>query len=207
MLNGSIRKQRKVGSARAARQSEAVFLMGERLYLRPIRTNDVQGPYWQWLNDQTVTRYLESGVSPATKSGLKKYVERVSNDASYIMLAIIEKQRNAHIGNVKLGPIETTARRADVGILIGDRSCWGRGFAREALRLVVEHAFNRLNLNKITLGVHADHRQAIRVYHSLGFVIEGRLRRHLYRNGRYRDSFVMGLLHSDYKRARRGTDS
>jgi RimJ/RimL family protein N-acetyltransferase len=174
------------------------FLHGVHIYLRPLEAEDVPGRYQDWLNDYEVTRFLETGAFPTTVPALRAYVETVARSPENVMLGVIEKVTNTHVGNVKLGPIQALHRRADLGIMIGDRTRWGKGYGREAVALVVDYGFRRLNLNKITLGVYADHEAAVRLYQGLGFAIEGTLRQQLYRDGAYRDAYVMGILREDY---------
>jgi len=113
-------------------------------------------------------------------------------------MAVIDKESGEHIGNVKLGPIQWVHRSAIFGIMIGEKSFWGRGVGREATRLTVEYGFERLNLNRIDLGVFAEHEAGVRCYQKLGFKVEGRLRQDLFQDGEYKDRLWMGLLRSDY---------
>ena len=175
------------------------FLVGEQVYLRPLEAADVAGPYAAWLNDYEVTRFLETGSYPSTPATAARYVEQITSSADNVLLAIVEKGTEIHVGNVKLGPIHRVHRRADMGIMIGDRTRWGRGYGREAVALIVAYGFERLNLHKIGLGVHADHDDAVRLYESLGFQVEGRLRQHLFRDGTYHDKLVMGVLREEFK--------
>ena len=176
------------------------FLSGERVVLRPLALEDLDGSYGAWLNDYEVTRFLETGSFPTTKASLQRYFEEVAKRPDNVLLAIVDRATTTHIGNIKLGPIHPIHRRADLGILVGDKQCWGRGYGTEAIRLILDYGFRRLNLHKITLGVYADHRAAMSVYKKLGFVIEGTLKQHLFRDGAFRDKFVMGLLRSDWNR-------
>ena len=183
-----------------ATQLHRPFLMGQKVYLRPLEMADVTGPYLTWLNDYEVTRFMETGVFPTTAEGLQKYVETVADSPTNIMLAIMEKKSNQHVGNIKLGSIQWIHRRADLGIMIGEKSVWGKGYGKEAMELVLEFGFKRLQLNKIFLGVFADHHPAVESYQKLGFVIEGTLKEHLFRDGQFRDEFLMGVLRSDYEK-------
>ncbi len=174
------------------------FLVGRRIYLRPMEMPDLKGPYFDWLNDYEVTRFLETGSFPTTRATLRHYLESVARHPENVMLAILDKKTGTHVGNIKLGPIHPIHRRGDVGIMIGDKKFWGKGYGSEAIALIVEYGFKRLNLHKITLGVYADHTPAVRVYQKLGFVIEGILKEQLFRDGQFRDKAVMGILRTDY---------
>jgi len=174
------------------------FLPGDKIVLRPLQASDLTGAYLDWLNDYEVTRFLETGKKPATLASLRRYVEAMTQAPDTVMLAITEKRSGVHVGNVKLGGIHPVHRRADLGIMLGDKRRWGRGYGREAVALILAYGFDRLNLNKIYLGVDAENSAAVRVYEQLGFKIEGTLRQHLFRDGAYRDQHVMSVLREDY---------
>jgi ribosomal-protein-alanine N-acetyltransferase len=175
------------------------FIVGARIYLRPLEREDLNERYLGWLNMPEVNRYLESGSFPYTRADLEKFYERVTGSQDQVILAIVDRKTDQHIGNVKLGPIHWIHRKATLGILVGEAQFWGRGIATEATRLLVEYGFFRLNLNKIDLGVYAEHDAAVRSYEKVGFRVEGRFREDLFHEGRYKDRLWMGLLRSEYK--------
>ncbi len=185
------------GASGKGKDGKRPFLVGDRVCLRALEPEDINETYVGWLNDPEVARFLQTGTAPATLASLRRYVEHQAQSPDMILLAIVEKDTNRHVGNIKLGPIHRIHRRADLGIMIGDKARWGRGYAREAVALMLDHAFNRLNLHKVTLGVDAGHWPAVRLYRDLGFKIEGTQREQLFREGKYRDNLVMGLLRSD----------
>ena len=175
------------------------FLVGQKVHLRPLAEGDLAGPYLDWLNDPEVTRFMETGTFPTTPEGLRRYYEAVAQNPDNVMLAIVDAASGRHIGNVKLGPLHRIHRRADMGIMVGDKTFWGTGAGHEAVALVLHYGFDRLNLHKVTLGVYACHSQAVKLYESLGFKIEGSLREHLFRDGAYWEMYVMGILAEEYR--------
>jgi RimJ/RimL family protein N-acetyltransferase len=170
------------------------FLSGPRLDLREVRPDDVTGGYYQWMNDPEVTHYLESRFFPNSVEGLRTYVAERHADRTNVFLALVVRDGARHIGNIKLGPIDWIHRRADIGILIGEKDCWGAGFATEAIRLVIEYAFLRLNLHKVTAGCYDPNVGSIRAFEKAGFVREGVRREHFYCDGRYLDLILLGLI-------------
>jgi ribosomal-protein-alanine N-acetyltransferase len=182
--------------------SESVkFISGNLVYLRPLSREDLSGPYSAWMNDPEVTCYMESGIFPSTADDLEKFFRDITGSRNQVILAVADKKTDQHIGNVKLGPIDWVHRRAHFGILIGEKKFWGKGVGAEATRLIVEYAFGRLNLNRVDLGVYAEHQAAVRCYEGVGFKIEGRMRHDLFHHGEYKDRLWMGLLRSEYKPA------
>ena len=174
------------------------FLIGDRIYLRPLCRDDLNECYLSWLNDPEVNRFLTSGRFPYTMDELESYYERLVGSRSEIILAIIDKSTDKHIGNIKLGPIDWISREAALGLLIGEKSFWGQGYGTEAVRLILDYAFKRLNLHKVCLGVHANHPEAIGAYKRAGFREEGRLREAAFIWGEYVDGLRMGVLREEY---------
>lgn len=179
------------------------YIVLETIYLRSLRREDLGEEYLSWLNEPEVSRWIETGLFPTTPDDLVRFYESVTRDPNQVVFAICDSETDAHIGNVKLGPISWVHRRATLGILIGNKAFWGRGLGAAATRAAVEYAFDRLDLRRVDLGVYADHAAAIRSYEKVGFQVEGRLREDMYRDGSYRDRLWMGLLKSEYKREER----
>lgn len=177
-----------------------VFLNGLKIELRPLDKTDLTTEYIRWLNDPEVSQYLISGVFPSNMDQLENFYQRISLSNNDVMFAIIRKDTKKHIGNIKLGDINWVHRFANIGIMIGDKESWGQGCAQEACRLVIEYAFKRLNLNKVTLTVVACHTAAIRVYEKIGFKLEGRVKDIFFLSGRYEDQLIMGVLRDEYER-------
>ncbi|SRR6267378_92231 len=183
---------------------KAAFLRGSKVYLRPLERTDLNETYLGWLNDPEVTRYLETGVFPATYQDLEKFYDGVTGSKTDVIFAIADRKTHRHVGNVKLGPINWVHRRALLGIMIGEKGFWGKGVGEEATRLMVEYGFFRLNLHRIGLGVFEEHQPAIRCYEKIGFKLEGRLRDQMFQAGEYKNQLWMGLLRAEYKPLRTG---
>lgn len=175
------------------------FISGHKVYLRTLELKELkEGPYLQWLNDPEVTLYLETGLFPTTHEDLEQYYRSVVQNPQNIMLAIIDRETNKHIGNVKLGSINWLHRFAEFGIMIGDKSFWGRQYGTEVVGLTLQYGFMKLNLHKITLGVHATHVSAVALYRKFGFKLEGTLRSQFFCDGAYCDKYLMGILREEF---------
>jgi RimJ/RimL family protein N-acetyltransferase len=85
-----------------------------------------------------------------------------------------------------------------LGIVIGEKNQWGKGYGQDAIRTLLTFVFGEMNLNRIYLRVYADHALAINAYRKCGFVEEGRLRQDVYSEGRYHDMLVMGILKQEF---------
>jgi RimJ/RimL family protein N-acetyltransferase len=174
-----------------------VFLSGRKCYLRGLLRSDLQTHYFQWLNDQDVTRFMWHGSFPNSESRMEAFFDRVTNSNNDVVLAIVTHDDDVHIGNIGLANIDWMYRKAELGILIGEREHQERGYASEALDLVLRHAFYRLNLNKVYLRTEEGNESALHAFERAGFKREGLLRQECFREGEYRDTVYMGCLRAD----------
>ena len=102
------------------------------------------------------------------------------------------------IGNTSFMGIDWMNRFAEVGIFIGEKSCWNQGFGRETMQLMLQVGFNALNLNEIWLRVHENNLRGIHAYEHAGFQIEGKMRQARYQDGHYYDMVLMSVLRSEW---------
>lgn len=159
-------------------------LESERLILQPLDSSFSSQVYVEWMNDEETTRYLESG-GDYTKQKLDQYLLSVEQ-SPMLFWAILIKAGLKHIGNIKIDPVNHRNRTGEYGILLGDKSEWGKGYAREASDLVIQHCFSEeINLRKITLGVVEDNQLAVALYKKMGYELEGIYKRHAHHNGRW----------------------
>jgi RimJ/RimL family protein N-acetyltransferase len=168
------------------------FIEGEQIFLREVRQNDVNENYYKWMNDNEITRHTESRFYPYSMEQLLSYVGSLDGKREAVFLAIVDKTSGQHIGNIKLGNIDWIHRRADIGVIIGDKKCWGKGYASEAIALISEHAFRKLNLHKVWAGCYANNDGSIKAFKKAGFNEEGVQRRHYYCDGDYIDVVLLG---------------
>lgn len=174
------------------------FLIGERVYLRGLEEEDLRGPYFQWFNDQAGDVYTNHANFPNSMARMRAFFDRVSQGTSELVLAIVLKKGDRHIGNVALHGINWQHHRAELRIILGEPDTRGKGYGVEAIHLLLRHAFEKLNLHRVALGVQADNAQAIRAYEKCGFVVEGRGREEFLRGGVWYDTVRMGVLASEF---------
>ncbi len=171
------------------------FLVGERIYLRPLERTDV--PLLQaWINDQDVIRNLLN-FRPMNVQAEEEFVDKVTRDPDLITLGIALRSDDRLIGNVALHRIQSRDRQAGFGILIGEKEEWSRGYGTEATRLIVRYGFDALNLHRIWLHVLEHNERGRRAYEKVGFRVEGVLRQSAFREGRYWDTITMGILRGE----------
>lgn len=180
------------------------FLIGERIYLRRIEKNDLESNYFQWLNDQEVTRWMQNGIFPNSAESMLEYYQSMASSCTDMNLAIIFKEDDRHIGNIGLRGLNQIFRSAEIGILIGEQDTWGKSYGTEAISLLAGHAFQRLNLNRVYAGAVAENMGCIRSFEKAGFVREGVSRQAYFCEGQYRDCVHLGFLRCEWDAIRNG---
>lgn len=172
------------------------FLVGAKVYLRPLEEADAAVCH-PWFSDPEVRSLLGRHALPNTERDSVEFIRALS-PAREQGFAVVARDEGRHIGNASLFQMNLIDRNAELGIAIGDKAFWGKGFGREAVTLLCGHAFRSLNLHKVHLRVHATNERAIKCYARLGFRQEGRLREHAFVEGRYVDALLMGLLRAEF---------
>lgn len=181
--------------------SDANHLAGPGIQLRRLRATDASERYVSWLNDPEVNRYLESRFVHWTLDSVRAYIESRQNEREHFF-AICERAAGAHIGNIKLGPIDPHHRCADVSLVIGERAHWGRGAGSEAILLVTKYAFVELGLLKLQAGAYLANMGCIKAFERSGYVREGLLKERVLSNGIHDDVVMLGYTASDFHRKR-----
>ena len=178
----------------------ADLLRGERVRLVAMDAEAHAGHLARWSADSEYLRL--QGSDPArpfsvaqTKVELEKLLE--SEDDFFFLIYTLED--DTPIGTIELDGIVWAHGEAWLGIGLGERTLWGRGYGTDAMRVVLRLAFEELNLHRVTLNVFEYNTRALRTYARLGFRVEGRVRQALLREGRRWDLVFMGLLRSEWE--------
>jgi len=176
------------------------MLIGDRIVLREYRKEDLL--YMRkWVNNIEITHnlsnvFLYAHTMNDTENFLNAMLQGNSGFKGYV---IAHKDTEEYIGQIDLVDIDWVNRVGTLGIVIGNSDKLNKGYGTEAIKLIQDFSFNKLNLNKLELEVRAYNNRAIRCYKKCGFVEEGRLRENFYTDGEYTDTLVMGILKSEYK--------
>jgi len=172
------------------------MIRGERVTLRPIDPDEDLERCFTWVNDSEVTQFL-SFEGPITRHAEREMLGRERDPEQDIMLAILAED-GTHIGNCGLHGINLRSRKAELGIMIGDKRCWGNGYGTDVVTTLCTLGFVRMNLQRIQLGVFSHNPRAQRCYEKCGFQVEGRFRRSIYKQGEYRDEIRMAILREEF---------
>jgi ribosomal-protein-alanine N-acetyltransferase len=170
-------------------------LISDRLIYKPLSLAHLSNDYVDWMNDKEVIKYLESG-GDYTIEKLENFLKEVEEKA-ILFWAIHIKQTGKHIGNIKIDPVNSKNRLGEYGIMMGDRSEWGKGYAKEASLTIIHHCFQQLKLRKITLGVVENNKSAVDLYKAINFEIEGVYKKHGFYNGVLCNVLRMALFNAE----------
>jgi diamine N-acetyltransferase len=171
---------------------------GELVALGPI-SRDFIPAYLRWMNDFSVTGMLAIQPRPMTMEQEIAWFEHASRDEKSRTFTIFERATGRAIGNCGLGDLDFRHRRGEVGILIGEVDCRGKGYGTEAMRLLLDYAFTAVGLHSVMLWVYEYNFAARRCYEKVGFRESGRRREARWFSGRYWDKIMMDLLESEFE--------
>ena len=173
------------------------MLEGTLVRLRALESTDLERVY-TWINDRDVTRYVVDRY-PLSRADEERWLnERPANGFANGVRLAIETKDGVHIGNVDLHQTNLEDRKAGLGIMLGEKDYWAKGYGTDAIDTLLKFAFHEMNLNRVWLHVFEFNERAMVCYQKCGFKEEGRLRQHYYQEGRYWDSVVMGILRDEF---------
>jgi diamine N-acetyltransferase len=170
---------------------------GNLVALGPLR-RDLLDLYLKWSNDVEVVR-TTSQPRPITREALDAEYERMSTAEDQVHFTIYERATMRPIGDANLHMIRRTHLRANFGIMIGEKDCWGKGYGTEATRLMLDYAFNAMGLHTVLLSVVDFNERAIRAYRRAGFREMGRWRESYRVGGAVHDIVWMEALATEFQ--------
>lgn len=170
-------------------------LSGSRVYLSPMCPDDAP-KYTEWFCNSHVTDGIGATQRLVSVESERAWLQ--SSRENNHDFSIILQDTNELIGNCSLQSISQINQCAEIGIFIGDEENRNRGLGTEALRLILDYAFNTLNLHNIELGVFSFNSRAIRCYEKIGFKKVGVRRECYYLNGKFHDRITMDILKSEF---------
>ncbi|WP_058304077.1 GNAT family N-acetyltransferase [Gorillibacterium timonense] len=177
-------------------------LPGDQVSLMTVRPEDASR-IAAWLNDLEVT--LPLGGEAYTPIYAERMRREIESDGQSHSFLIIHNESGLPIGRCLLFSLDFINNSGKLGIFIGDKEYWNKGYGKEALTLLLDYGFNLLNLNSMMLGVFAFNEKAIRCYHNVGFKEIGRLRQARLIAGHYHDAILMDILAGEFTAGRLGS--
>ncbi len=175
------------------------YLIGERVYLRPLNRDDAP-TLQRHINHPEVVRTL-AVWRPMSLESETAFIDRITQSESDVVLGIALKEDDRLIGSAGLHGIDWRSRVGEFGIQIGDPVEWGKGYGTEVTRLVTGYGFEGLGLHRVWLRVYDHNPGGLRAYEKVGYVREGVMRQAVWREGAFHDVIVMAMLAPEWKAA------
>jgi RimJ/RimL family protein N-acetyltransferase len=169
-------------------------MVGQKCYLSPIDVNDVE-KFTEWLNDLEITRNLLTYPMMICLGNEKEMLEKLSREHTY---SIIDNEKNELIGNCGFNDIDFINQTAEVGIFIGNKKYWNKGYGTEALSLIIDYGFKALNFHNIFLKVYSFNERAVKCYEKVGFKSIGKKREAVLRDNKRYDHIYMDILSNEF---------
>jgi RimJ/RimL family protein N-acetyltransferase len=177
--------------------SESI-ITGEKVRLRPLDEGDLPR-FVEWFADDEVTRWLSDINEPPTLEEEYEWYDGRRSDPDSVMWAI-ETKDGELVGSTELR-LSPARRKAELGIVIGEKQKWDGGLGTDTIRLVLDYAFGELDLNRVELTTAEENARAIRCYERIGFVREGLKRQDRVLDGRFGNTLVMSVLAEEWAEA------
>ncbi len=176
-----------------------IFIAGKITYLRPLLKSDIRPEYLAWLNNPDLTKYSEHFRAwPTTENDLLDFYSNLKSK-NHIVLAACDIKSHTHFGNISIDNINWINRNAQLNGMIGLPEYRVVHYL-EILKLMMNYAFNTLNLNKLYNGTEIPGLPEL--HERLGWKKEGVLREHHFRNGKYVDVIQLAIFREDFLKLR-----
>jgi RimJ/RimL family protein N-acetyltransferase len=173
-------------------------LVGEQCYLSPCAPEDAE-KWAAWENDLEVALPLgDEAYMPSSPERAREIIADALKRGEHVF-SIIDLGTEEAIGRGMLFNVDLVNRAAMLGIVIGEKAYWGKGYGVDATRLLLEYAFTLLNLNSVMLGVFAFNARAIALYRRVGFREIGRRRQARIIGGQKHDAVLMDILAEEFE--------
>jgi len=168
-------------------------LEGKLVRLREYHKDDIP-TLWKFVNDVEIRKNLISGIPyPWRFEEEEKWYEEQSAKGDLYNFAIERKEDEKYIGGCGITKVDWKNSVATVGIFLGKKYL-SQGYGSDAMRVLVKFIFDQMNIHKVILHAFSFNKRAIRSYEKVGFKVEGNLRKQIFRDGKYHDEVIMGLL-------------
>ncbi len=159
--------------------------------------------FQRWYADPDVARLTRYQDGPMRPDEIERFFAARVVGPDSLALAIHVRGSERLIGTCAFSQLDGDNGSALYHITIGEKDAWGHGYGTEATDLMLRHAFQTLALHRVSLSVFEFNERAIRSYRSAGFVVEGRSREAIWRDGRYWDELTMSILEPEWRAAHR----
>ena len=180
--------------------SRDIFLKSKNIILKSLTEEDVVNSNWYgWFNDEELCKTLQKHYFPISiTSQMKFWEENVKSNDKKLQLGICTVKDNVMIGVVSLNNLDYINRKCEFSIVIGEKSYQNVINFVESTGLILNHAFNSLNMNKV-YGGSISKELVLLMTRTLGFKSEGVAREDIFKNGKYHDCYLYSIIKNEFK--------
>lgn len=175
------------------------MIISETVRLRAIERQDLP-LFVAWLNDPEVRQHLLVNI-PLSQAQEDGWFERMLTrplEEQPLGIEVRTPEGWRLVGNCSFFDLDWRNRCCEIGIFIGDKEYWSRGYGTQVMLLMLKYGFNTLNLNRVYLRVYESNPRGIKCYEKAGFRHEGRLRQAIFQDGRYIDLLILSVIRSEW---------
>ena len=178
-----------------------VFLKGKHVILKALTEEDVSNSNWYgWFNDEETTQHMQQHYFPNTREAqLEFYRKEIVGNSRKLQLGICDVKGGPIVGVTSLNNIDHLSQKAQFSLIIGEVAYRKAHYVIEVFQLILFHAFNTLNLQRV-YGGSLNNESIEFICRTLGATREGVLRKDVYKNGRYHDVYLYAILREEYDR-------
>ncbi len=173
------------------------MLHGSVVNLRPMERADIPR-LWEFAQDMDLGLLTGADGRPTSLAAVERIYDENWSDVRGDSVRWAMSAHDQLIGGVELRQIDWRNRSAELAVWIGDQTYRQRGCGSDATRLALDYAFKLLGLNRVYYLAAEPNKAALASYRKAGFREEGRMRQALYRDGRYHDLIVLGMLRDEW---------
>ncbi len=177
-------------------------IKGSRVTLRRHVAANIEA-FQRWYADPEIARLARYQATPMRPEEIERFFAARVVGTEALAMAVHERATDRLVGTCAFSQLDAENGSALYHITIGESDVWGLGFGTEATQLMLDHAFGSLGLHRIALYVFEFNERAIGAYRRCGFVVEGRSRESILRDGRWWDELAMSVLSSEWHEQRR----
>ena len=172
-----------------------IMFYGEKVCLRAYRQEDIEIAT-SLVNDKELKKFLAPGIPfPMSPWEEESWVKSQNgNQNGEYNFAIEDIETKKYIGGCGIHNVNWLTRVAVVGIMIGDKEYWGKGYGTDAMKVLMKFIFEDMNINKIRLSHFSFNQRAKRCYEKCGFHVEGILKDEIFKEGKYYDEIIMSAF-------------
>jgi RimJ/RimL family protein N-acetyltransferase len=161
----------------------------------------------RWYADREIARLARYQETPMRTEEIERFFTARVVGPEALAMAVHLRATDRLIGTCAFSQLDADNGSALYHITIGESDAWGKGYGTEATQLMLDHAFGAMGLHRIALFVFEFNERAVRAYKRCGFVIEGRARESIWRDGRWWDELAMSVLESDWRKRRAAAEA